>query len=134
MYYLWSIWSGVIEKIYIGCPSLFPFTNFQGYFYFILTRIPSPSPLFFSHYVYNTPPPLNTFTQYTFRYERLYILSCRVTHAHILIVRRNSFHTVMRDCADRFLCAFWFLCLYPYGCNTGCFKIDLSDPSLYRVS
>lgn len=44
------------KKIYIGCPSLFPFTNFQGCFYFILTRIPSPSPLFSSHYVYNTSP------------------------------------------------------------------------------
>lgn len=120
------------KKIYIGCPSLFPFTNFQGCFYFILTRIPSPSPLFSSHYVYNTSPVEHVHID-TFRCERLYILSYRVTHAHILIVRRNSFHTVMRDCVDRFLYAFWFLCLYPYACNIGCFKIDFSGPSLYRV-
>lgn len=100
-------------------------------FYFNAYSISIPSIFLLTMYI--IPPPLNTFTEYTFRYERLYILSYCVTHAHILIVRRNSFHTVMRDCVDRFLYAFWFLCLYPYGCNIGCFKIDLSDLSLYRV-
>lgn len=45
-----SVRSEVPRRTYIGCPSLFPFTNFQGCFYFTLTRVLPPSlSVFFSH-------------------------------------------------------------------------------------